>query len=50
MQEVFHFHMHVFPRFKGDGFGLKYDKEKNFLSMERDELDEVASELRKHIN
>ncbi|MBI1744341.1 HIT family protein [Candidatus Acetothermia bacterium] len=23
-QEVFHVHLHVFPRFKGDGFGLKF--------------------------
>jgi histidine triad (HIT) family protein len=22
-QEVFHVHLHVFPRFEGDGFGLK---------------------------
>lgn len=24
MQEVFHVHLHVFPRFRGDGFGLKF--------------------------
>ena len=24
MQEVFHVHMHVFPRFAGDGFGLRF--------------------------
>jgi diadenosine tetraphosphate (Ap4A) HIT family hydrolase len=23
-QEVFHFHLHVFPRFAGDGFGLRF--------------------------
>jgi histidine triad (HIT) family protein len=23
-QEVFHVHLHVFPRFKGDGFGLTF--------------------------
>lgn len=23
-QEVFHVHLHVFPRFKGDGFGLRF--------------------------
>lgn len=23
-QEVLHVHLHVFPRFKGDGFGLKF--------------------------
>jgi len=24
MQEVFHVHLHVFPRYVGDGFGLKF--------------------------
>ena len=24
MQEVFHVHLHVFPRFSGDGFGLRF--------------------------
>jgi histidine triad (HIT) family protein len=24
MQEVFHAHLHVFPRFRGDGFGLRF--------------------------
>lgn len=24
-QEVLHFHLHIIPRFKGDGFGLKCD-------------------------
>ena len=24
MQEVFHAHLHVFPRFAGDGFGLRF--------------------------
>jgi histidine triad (HIT) family protein len=23
-QDVFHVHLHVIPRFKGDGFGLKF--------------------------
>jgi histidine triad (HIT) family protein len=23
-QEVFHVHLHVFPRYKGDGFGLRF--------------------------
>ena len=26
MQEVFHVHLHVFPRYKGDGFGLKFSE------------------------
>lgn len=24
MQEIFHFHLHVFPRYSGDGFGLTF--------------------------
>jgi histidine triad (HIT) family protein len=24
MQEIFHVHLHVFPRFPGDGFGLRF--------------------------
>lgn len=48
LQEVFHFHMHVFPRYEGDGFGLKHGK-KNFLKMSRTELDKVANEMKKYI-
>ena len=44
-QEVFHVHLHVLPRFEGDGFGLKhrpdYPKE-----AARSELDAVAAALR----
>ena len=46
-QEVFHFHFHVYPRFKGDGFGFKYDKKKNFIHMDRPELDKVARDIKK---
>ena len=45
-QEVFHFHFHVYPRFKGDGFGFKYDKKKNFIRMERSKLDKIAKDLK----
>jgi histidine triad (HIT) family protein len=48
-QEVFHFHFHVYPRFKGDGFGFKYDKGKNFLRMERPKLDAAAEEIKKFL-
>ena len=48
-QEVFHFHLHVYPRFAGDGFGFKYDKLKHFVRMERPELDKIAQEIKKHI-
>lgn len=44
-QEIFHVHLHVFPRFDGDGFGFRLD-ENYFILPERDELDETASEIR----
>jgi histidine triad (HIT) family protein len=40
-QEVFHVHLHVIPRFNGDGFELKYG-ETNFIKRKRPELDHVA--------
>jgi histidine triad (HIT) family protein len=48
-QDVFHFHLHVYPRFNGDGFGFKYDKSKHFVRMNRAEMDEIASEICFHI-
>ncbi len=45
-QEVFHFHLHIYPRFKGDGFGFKYDKAKHYIRMNRTELDDIAGEIR----
>ena len=44
-QEVFHAHLHVFPRFDGDGFGLKLPEDYEQLPP-RDELDRLASMLR----
>ena len=46
MQEVFHVHLHVFPRFKGDGFGLKFSPEYHTRRPPRAELDETAALLR----
>ena len=40
MQEVFHVHLHVFPRFRGDGFGLKFSPEYYTRRPERPQLDE----------
>jgi histidine triad (HIT) family protein len=44
-QEVFHVHLHVFPRFAGDGFGLKFSP-KYFVLPLRSELDNIAREIR----
>ena len=45
-QEVFHVHLHVIPRFKGDGFGLKFGPSYGFKP-ERKQLDETAEKIRK---
>jgi len=45
MQEIFHVHLHVFPRFKGDGFGLKFSPEYYTGRPERSELDRAAAQL-----
>jgi histidine triad (HIT) family protein len=43
-QEVFHVHLHVFPRFEGDGFGLTFSPEygqpvsRNRLNREADAI------------
>ncbi len=44
-QEVFHFHLHVYPRFSNDGFGFKYDA-RHFADVERGEMDQIASLIR----
>ena len=41
-QEVFHVHMHVFPRFQGDSFKIDADWE---VRPTRAELDEVAAKI-----
>lgn len=46
MQEVFHAHLHVFPRFAGDGFGLRFAPEYYTRRPPRPELDQQAAELR----
>ncbi len=47
-QEVFHVHLHVFPRFEGDGFGLKFAP-RYFQLPARDVLDGVAEKIRKRL-
>jgi len=46
MQEVFHVHLHVIPRYDGDGFGLKFPPSYS-QKPERKELDEVAEKIKK---
>ena len=45
MQEVFHVHLHVFPRYDGDGFGLKFAPT-YFQKPDRKELNEAAERIR----
>mgnify|MGYP003968762849 CR=1 FL=1 len=45
MQEVPHVHLHVFPRYKKDGFGLKFAK-KYFKLPSRKKLDIIAKKIK----
>jgi histidine triad (HIT) family protein len=45
MQEIFHVHLHIFPRYKGDGFGLRFSSA-YFHKPSRAELDRVAQQIR----
>ena len=49
MQEIFHVHLHVFPRFHGDGFGLKFSPQYHASRPPRTELDHDAAALRRII-
>jgi histidine triad (HIT) family protein len=42
-QEIFHLHLHIIPRFRGDGFGFKFAK---FYQPDRATLDKIAKEIR----
>lgn len=44
-QEVFHVHLHLFPRFRNDGFGLRLGPDYGILPT-RSDLDEVAEAIR----
>jgi histidine triad (HIT) family protein len=44
-QSVFHAHLHVVPRFLGDGFGLKFSPN-YFVLPPRAELDDIARGIR----
>jgi histidine triad (HIT) family protein len=49
MQEVFHVHLHVFPRFAGDGFGLNFGPHYKELPP-RQALEEVAAGIVRALN
>ena len=47
-QEVFHVHLHVIPRFTGDGFGFKFGP--NYANLpERQELDAIAAQIKQRL-
>ncbi|MEX2645812.1 MAG: HIT family protein [Gaiellaceae bacterium] len=43
-QEVFHVHLHVLPRFEGDGFGLRFPPDYSVRA--RAELEDAAAKIR----
>jgi histidine triad (HIT) family protein len=48
LQDVFHVHLHVIPRFKGDGFGLTFG-DTYYTRPSRAELESTAEKIRKAI-
>jgi len=48
-QEVFHVHLHVFPRFKGDGFGYKFPA-RYADRPQRSELEAVALAIKNQLS
>ena len=44
-QEIFHVHLHLIPRFRGDGFGFRFGPDYGILP-QRARLDEVAAGIR----
>jgi histidine triad (HIT) family protein len=42
-QEIFHFHLHVFPRYQGDGFRI----DANWATRARHLLDDEANHVRR---
>jgi histidine triad (HIT) family protein len=45
-QEIFHVHMHIIPRYRGDGFGLRMPERYEEESDER-KLERIAAKIRK---
>jgi histidine triad (HIT) family protein len=44
MQEIFHVHLHVFPRYIGDGFGLRFGP--HYIRQQRAALERAAESIR----
>jgi histidine triad (HIT) family protein len=44
-QEVFHVHLHLIPRYRGDGFGFRFGPNYGVLP-ERARLEEIAADIR----
>lgn len=48
-QEIFHVHLHVIPRFTGDGFGFRFGP--NYTDLpERQELEAIAVQIRQQLD
>jgi len=45
-QDVFHVHLHIIPRFRGDGFQIKVGPHHG-LKTDRETLDKIAEKIRK---
>lgn len=45
-QEVSHAHLHVFPRYKDDGFGLKFPEGYRKEKPNRNEFDQLAEKIK----
>jgi histidine triad (HIT) family protein len=48
MQQVFHFHLHIIPRFEGDGFGFQFSPRYAELPT-RDELEQNAFHIKQSL-
>ncbi len=48
-QEVFHTHLHVYPRYNGDGFGMIYNENYRKVLPKRSELNIIAEKIQKLI-
>lgn len=46
-QEVFHTHLHIYPRFNGDGFGMIYNENYRKVLPKRAELNIIAEKIQK---